>query len=53
MVTDKTYVWTEGMDNWKQAKDVSEMEEFFPKSNLMTPPPPPPSPQGPPPPPIG
>lgn len=53
MVSDKTLVWKEGMDNWMPAKDVPEMEEFFPQKNSSTPPPPPPSPQGPPPPPIG
>lgn len=53
MVSEKTLVWKEGMDNWTPAKDVSEMEEFFPQKHPSTPPPPPPSPQGPPPPPIG
>lgn len=53
MVSDKTLVWKEGMDNWAPAKDVPEMEEFFPQNTPSTPPPPPPSPQGPPPPPIG
>lgn len=53
MVSDKTLVWKEGMDNWAPAKDVPEMDEFFPQKNSSIPPPPPPSPQGPPPPPIG
>ena len=53
MVSEKTLVWKEGMDNWTPAKDVPEMEEFFPQKNSSIPPPPPPSPQGPPPPPIG
>ena len=53
MVSKDTFVWKEGMEQWQAAKEVPEMEEFFPQKNPSTPPPPPPSPQGPPPPPIG
>lgn len=52
MVNKNTFVWKEGMAQWQAAKDVPEMDEFFPNNN-PTPPPPPPSPMGPPPPPIG
>ena len=53
MVTRDTLVWKEGMEQWLAAKNVPEMEEFFPQQDPSTPPPPPPSPMGPPPPPIG
>ena len=53
MVNKDTFVWKEGMAQWQAAKDVPDMDEFFPKDNNPTPPPPPPSPMGPPPPPIG
>jgi len=53
MVNRDTLVWKEGMEQWQAAKDVPDMEEFFPKRDSSTPPPPPPSPTGPPPPPIG
>lgn len=52
MVNKDTLVWKEGMAQWQAAKDVPDMDEFFPKENNTTPPPPPP-PMGPPPPPIG
>lgn len=51
MVNMDTFVWKEGMAQWQAAKDVPEMEEFFPKKNSQTPPPPP-STMGPPPPPV-
>lgn len=52
MVNRNTLVWKEGMAQWQAAKEVPEMEEFFPNNN-QTPPPIPPSSMGPPPPPIG
>ena len=51
MVNMDTLVWKEGMAQWQAAKDVPEMEEFFPKKSSQTPPPPP-STMGPPPPPV-
>lgn len=51
MVNMDTLVWKEGMAQWQAAKDVPDMEEFFPKKSSQTPPPPP-STMGPPPPPV-
>ena len=51
MVNMDTLVWKEGMAQWQAAKDVPEMEEFFPKKSSQTPPPPPTT-MGPPPPPV-
>ena len=52
MVNKDTLVWKEGMAQWQAAKDVPDMDDFFPSNNNPTPPPPPPSPMGPPPPPV-
>lgn len=51
MVNMDTLVWKEGMAQWQAAKDVPDMEEFFPKKSSQTPPPPPTT-MGPPPPPV-
>ena len=51
MVNMDTLVWKEGMAQWQAAKDVPDMEEFFPKKTSQTPPPPPTT-MGPPPPPV-
>ena len=51
MVNMDTLVWKEGMAQWEAAKDVPDLEEFFPKKNSQTPPPPPTT-MGPPPPPV-
>ena len=51
MVNMDTLVWKEGMAQWQAAKDVPDLEEFFPKKSNQTPPPPPTT-MGPPPPPV-
>ena len=45
----ETHVWKQGMENWKKAGEVAELNSLF-NSNPQGPPPPPSA--GPPPPPV-
>lgn len=43
-VGEETYIWREGMDDWREAREVKEIASAFRDSG--TPPPPPKTPRG-------